>query len=246
MKGKTIALLSTVLRAFLIQLPFDARRMQGVGFLFSISPLLRRLYADGDLAAAYRRHLGYFNTHPYMASVVLGAVAAAEEKRETDRAIEVKRILAAPLASIGDDLFWMALRPLAAIIGLQLLMLGYTWGIALFLVAYNLPHLFVRTVGFYHAYHFGLGGVVSVMRRLKPKRIILLVDISMAVLLGTMAGLMILKGYVGHGLATGFTVLAAATFVMMHLIGKARISAPTWALILISASIFIAWLVEIW
>ncbi|MCD6507103.1 PTS system mannose/fructose/sorbose family transporter subunit IID [Candidatus Poribacteria bacterium] len=246
MKGKTITLLDVILRAFLIQLPFDARRMQGTGFLFSISPLLRRLYADDDLAKAYKRHLGYFNTHPYMASVILGAVAAAEEKGEADRAIEMKKLLAAPLASIGDDLFWMALRPLAAIIGLQLLILGYGWGIILFLIAYNLPHLFIRTAGFYYAYRFGLEGTVRVMRKLKPKRIILFADISMAAFLGTMVGLMLVKGYVMSDLIASFGILAATSFAMMRLIGKARISAPTWALILISASILVARLVEIW
>lgn len=246
MKGRTIALLSMIFRAFLIQLPFDSRRMQGAGFLFSISPLLKRLYGDGDLARAYRRHLDYFNTHPYMASLVLGAVAAAEEKGETDKAVEVKKLLAAPLASIGDDLFWMALRPLTAIIGLQLLVLGHTWGFIPFLIAYNLPHLCIRTVGLLHAYRFGLEGVVLAMRRIKPKRIILLTDISMAVLLGMMAGLMIVRGYVMSGLMAGSAVLAASTFVMMRLIGKGRISAPTWALILISSSILIAWLAEIW
>ncbi len=246
MKGKTITLLSIILRAFLIQLPFDARRMQGTGFLFSISPLLRRLYAGDDLAKAYKRHLGYFNTHPYMASVVLGAVAAAEEKGEADKAIEMKKLLAAPLASIGDDLFWMALRPLTAIIGLQLLILGYAWGFILFLAAYNLPHMFIRTVGFYHAYRSGLEGVVRVMRKLKPKRIILFADISMAAFLGTMVGLILVKGYVMSNLIAGSSILAATSFVMMRLIGKARISAPTWALILISASILIARLVEIW
>ena len=84
------------------------------------------------------------------------------------------------------------------------------------------------------------------MRKLKPKRIILFADISMAAFLGTMVGLILVKGYVMSNLIAGSSILAATSFVMMRLIGKARISAPTWALILISASILVARLVEIW
>jgi PTS system mannose-specific IID component len=253
MSGRSIALLGVILKAFLIQLLFDPKRMQGTGFLFSISSLLRELHRGEDLAEAYKRHLEYFNTHPYMASIVLGAVAAAEEEGNPEKARQIKRLLAPTLASLGDDFFWMVCRPLTAILGLQLLILGYTWGIVLFLVAYNLPHLFVRTEGFYYAYRFGLEGLAGMMRRLKPNRLILFAVISEAAFLGALGGVMVVRGYIApvqdnmiSGLMAGSAILMTASFVMMRLIGKARLSAPTWALALIFGSIFIAGLVEIW
>jgi PTS system mannose-specific IID component len=119
-------------RSLYLQAFFTPDRMQGIGFLFSILPVLDRLYAGEERAAALRRHSGYFNTHPVLAGHVLGAVARLEERRArgedvpAERIETVKRGLASPLAALGDPLFWVTLRPLAGLVGV--LALGFLPG----------------------------------------------------------------------------------------------------------------------
>lgn len=110
-------------RALYLQAFFTAERMQGPGFAFSILPALRRLFGPGKRTATLRRHLGYFNTNPVLAGLVLGATARLEERRArgedvTEERIEaLKHALASPLAALGDPLFWTTLRPLSGLLG---------------------------------------------------------------------------------------------------------------------------------
>ncbi len=48
--------------------------MQALGFCFSMVPAIRRLYPENNDARkqAIKRHLEFFNTHPYVAAPVLG------------------------------------------------------------------------------------------------------------------------------------------------------------------------------
>lgn len=111
-------------RSFQIQALLQPERMQGVGFGFAMVPFLRRLYADpAARGAALRRHLAYFATHPVLSGFVIGAAARLEERRAegepvSDAEIDgLKRAMAAPLAALGDPLFWVTLRPLAGLVG---------------------------------------------------------------------------------------------------------------------------------
>lgn len=110
-------------RALYLQAFFTPDRMQGIGFAFSLIPVLERLYSGAARAAALRRHVGYFNTHPVLAGHVLGAVARLEERRargegvSEERVDSIKRALASPLAALGDALFWVTLRPLSGLLG---------------------------------------------------------------------------------------------------------------------------------
>jgi len=111
-------------RSLQIQALLTPERMQGPGFAFALVPVLRRLYpAREDLAAALKRHLAYFATHPVLSGYVLGAAARLEERRaqgepvSDERIDEMKRALASPLAALGDPMFWSTLRPLAGLLG---------------------------------------------------------------------------------------------------------------------------------
>ena len=66
-------------RLFLLQASWNFERLQSLGALYVMAPGLRFLYQGKDLSMAFQRHLSYFNTHPYMASPVLGAALALEE-----------------------------------------------------------------------------------------------------------------------------------------------------------------------
>ena len=59
-------LVNTWWRSTFLQASWNYERMQNVGWAFSLIPGIRRLYkSKEDRAAAMKRHLEFFNTHPY-------------------------------------------------------------------------------------------------------------------------------------------------------------------------------------
>ena len=153
------------LRLLLLQTSWNYQRMQGLGFLFAILPGLRKIYSEDKMRAASIRHAGYFNTHPYLAPLVAGAVLKLEEERAIhgeDRSIDIddfKEIVAAPYAAIGDALFWGGLRPLAAAVTLFFAIKGIIWAPLIFLLLYNLVPFWFRIVFFEYGYRHGIQSV---------------------------------------------------------------------------------------
>ena len=94
--------LSVFFRSFFLQALWNFERMQNVGFCFSILPLLRRA-AKTDIAytAMARRHVRYFNTHPYFAPIVMGVVYQREAARTADDQLKDDPTLAVLKDSMG-------------------------------------------------------------------------------------------------------------------------------------------------
>lgn len=141
-----------LLRSFAVQATWNYRTLTGTGFAFGVLPALRHLYgADAaGLDAAVRRHTTLFNSHPYLATVGIGAIARLEADGAPPELMErFKGAVRGPLGSLGDRLFWLGWRPLCAMLGLGMLLLGAPWwaAVGLFLLAYNLVHLYVRAWG---------------------------------------------------------------------------------------------------
>jgi mannose/fructose/N-acetylgalactosamine-specific phosphotransferase system component IID len=120
-------------RSFFIQAGWNYERFQNLGFAYCLQPALDIFYPDsGKRKAALLRHLDLVNTQPYMASFVLGNVAAIEERAaaSADPAAAlksmpgVKQALATSFASIGDRIFWGRLKPMTV----QLCVLVWTAG----------------------------------------------------------------------------------------------------------------------
>lgn len=148
------ARLQALLRSLFLQAAWNFERLQNLGFAFCMEPALRELYKDPtQRAAALRRHLELFNTHPYMAGYILGAALRAEEEAAAGRGdgeqvSALKAGLAPALAAVGDAFFWATLRPAAAVLGVAWLWLAphplQLFAPLVFLVAYNLPGLWLR------------------------------------------------------------------------------------------------------
>lgn len=68
----------------------ELRTYAGAGFCFSMVPAIRRLYPENNDARkqAIKRHLEFFNTHPYVAAPVLGVTLAMEEQRANGAEID--------------------------------------------------------------------------------------------------------------------------------------------------------------
>lgn len=121
--------------------------MQSLGFAFSLLPVLRRLYPDREVRGSrIREHMAYFNTQPYMAAFILGAVskreeALAEGNKRPEFVAEFKTTLAGPLGAVGDSFFWGGVRPLSAALSVAFLLPGMWWAPLFYLLFYNFWHL---------------------------------------------------------------------------------------------------------
>jgi mannose/fructose/N-acetylgalactosamine-specific phosphotransferase system component IID len=115
-------------------------------------------------------HKELFNTHPYMASYIIGATIRAYDEGKTTH--DIKRFITiaqTSFASAGDLLFWQTLRPalllISVILGLKLGIVGPI----LFIVSYNTFHLFHRARGISDGYKKGW----DVIYLIKAKRFIM-------------------------------------------------------------------------
>lgn len=137
--------LAVAWRSTFIQGSWNYERMQNGGWAYSMIPAIKKLYTTKeDRAAALKRHLEFFNTHPYIASPILGVTLALEEERANgapvdDVAIQgVKVGMMGPLAGVGDPVFWFTVRPMLGALGASLAMGGNILGPIIFFVAWNL------------------------------------------------------------------------------------------------------------
>lgn len=91
---------------------YNYERLQASGFLYAISPAIKKLYQDDrkELVAACERHMQFFNTEPYFGLAIHGVTLALEKERAngapiTDEVINnIKTGLMGPLAGLGDSL----------------------------------------------------------------------------------------------------------------------------------------------
>jgi len=149
-----------LVRSLLIQASWNPRTMVGHGFAFALEPVLRWCHGpDGDDAATVR-HLEPFNTHPYLATMGLGAVARMEvDGRDTDRIRRFKTAVRGPLGAIGDNLVWVGWVPALSLAALVLVVLDVPGLVVvpIFLVVYNAGHGFLRIWGWSAGYAKGEG-----------------------------------------------------------------------------------------
>ncbi|WP_213993663.1 PTS mannose transporter subunit IID [Sodalis sp. dw_96] len=151
-------------RSNLFQGSWNFERMQALGFCFAMVPAIRRLYPENndERKQAIRRHLEFFNTHPYVAAPVLGVTLAMEEQRANgapidDAAINGLKVgLMGPLAGVGDPIFWGTVRPVFAALGAGIAMSGSLLGPVLFFVLFNFVRLLVRYYGVAYGYRKGV------------------------------------------------------------------------------------------
>ena len=131
-------------RSTFLQGSWNYERMQNGGWVYSLIPALRKLYPNKeDLSAALKRHLEFFNTHPYLAAPVIGVTLALEEEKANGAKVEnaalqgVKVGMMGPLAGVGDPVFWFTVRPILGAIGASLACAGNILGPILFFVVWN-------------------------------------------------------------------------------------------------------------
>lgn len=164
-------------------------RFQALGFLHSMTPIIKKLYPDEERRKkAMKRHMEMYNSHPWMIEPILGTTIALEEQNakgvDTEDAINnVKVGLMGPFAGIGDSLFWGTIRPILAGIGAALALQGSILGPIIFLLAWNILNFGFRWYSLNYGYNVGM----KMLKDMKKNNIVQKISEGAAVL-----GLMVL------------------------------------------------------
>ena len=149
---------SVALRSTFLQGSWNYERMQNGGWCFAMIPAIKKLYTTKEeQIAALKRHLEFFNTHPYVASPVIGVTLALEEDRANGAPVDnaaiqgVKVGMMGPLAGVGDPVFWFTVRPILGALGASLAIGGSLLGPILFFVLWNV----IRFAFMWYTQEFG-------------------------------------------------------------------------------------------
>ena len=128
-----------------LQGTWNFERMQNGGWAYSMIPAIKALYDDeASQSQALKRHLEFYNTHPYVSAPVMGVTLAMEEERANGTAIDdaaingVKVGMMGPLAGVGDPVFWFTIRPILGALGASLALSGNPLGPIIFFLAWNI------------------------------------------------------------------------------------------------------------
>lgn len=155
-------LMSVFWRSFTINASFNYERQMSQGFVYSMIPVLKKLYPGKDqFADALTRHSEFFNVTPMVAPLTMGIAAAMEEENaksddfDASSVNAVKASLMGPLSGIGDSVFWGTLRPLAAGIACSLALAGNAAAPIIFLVLFNVFNVACRYFGLVKGYEMG-------------------------------------------------------------------------------------------
>jgi mannose/fructose/N-acetylgalactosamine-specific phosphotransferase system component IID len=158
----------TLLRLFAVQASYTYERMLGIGVGHASMPLLHSVLATKSARArheAVARSADFFNAHPYLASVAVGAEVRAEQDGASSAMItRLRTALSGPLGSLGDQLIWAGWVP--ALVGVALA--GSTWAglwaIVIIVLIHNLLRVRLMAWGLDLGLREGLGVGAALQR----------------------------------------------------------------------------------
>lgn len=208
----------------LLQSCWNFRVFQGLGSLWILQPFQRDIHRSDINAVPSDRsnstqQLKYFNTNTFCAPCVLAAQLALQERQARGehviiRAEDFPSAVMAPVAAVGDALFWGGLRPLAALIATILALLGYFWAPIAVVLVFTLPTIIVRIGG--SAAGFARGAqVVALIQQLHLADLAVKIKQINIVLLGVVAALAWRGLETELVLGSNHTIVFAMAFILM-------------------------------
>jgi PTS system mannose-specific IID component len=158
---------------FLGQAGWNYEKMQGLGYYFSIYPLLESVYGEQEdkeeLKEASVNHLQFFNTNNTVAPMILGVNTAIEREeglKAKEAVASIKTGLMGPLAGMGDTLFFMIPTTIIGSIASYLAIKGNPAGLLLWIV-FGLIRLFCMRFFVKAGYREGTKLISEIGTRLK-------------------------------------------------------------------------------
>jgi PTS system galactosamine-specific IID component len=148
-----------------LQASFNYERMQAGGFLCSQLPALKKIYKDDKegLSAAMKDNLEFINTHPNLVGFLMGLLISMEEAHADRSTIKgLKLALFAPIAGIGDAIFWFTILPIVAGISASMAIEGSVVGPIIFFLTYVVIYI-LRFVWTHLGYNLGTKAVGTIV-----------------------------------------------------------------------------------
>lgn len=124
-------------QAFVQRFSQNLESMYGLGFCYSMIPVLREVYANDEeaLKEALHRSMTTFITEPYYGAAINGITVAMEEEKANGATIPGELItntrlgLMGPFAGFGDAFHWGTIRPIVRALFIPLATSGAVIGI---------------------------------------------------------------------------------------------------------------------
>jgi mannose/fructose/N-acetylgalactosamine-specific phosphotransferase system component IID len=128
--------LRSVVSSFFVQSSLNHVGMQSLGRLVCLLPVAKWLGIGRlEFPALVRRHSGLFNSNPFIAPLGIGALARLEHDRvRVSSSVPEGMIerfaerVSTPLGAVGDELFWVTIRPHAVLAGVLVALVAGAWG----------------------------------------------------------------------------------------------------------------------
>ncbi|RMF96248.1 MAG: hypothetical protein D6734_04005 [Candidatus Schekmanbacteria bacterium] len=199
-------LIGIALRSFFVQACWNFNKMQGLGFLFMIRGTLSKIYKDKELfTKSLLKYADFFNTNPYFAPAIAGAVMKYEEELAIQGTSSfnpeaIKASLMGPFGAIGDSLFWSTLRPVISAVAIFAALANISYAPIIFLGVYGIISIVFRFYATFIGYKYGKD-IINKISRLNLYTLINRLKNIMALILGAVIPLLeINKNFmlVGH------------------------------------------------
>ncbi|MBO7611353.1 MAG: PTS system mannose/fructose/sorbose family transporter subunit IID [Elusimicrobia bacterium] len=231
------------LRTFFLQALWNFERLQNIGFLYILYPVFKSLYKDKEKRKqALLRHIGFFNTNPYMVNIIIAMVINSEnniasgQEQNIKKPEMIKSVMAGPTAAIGDYFFWGTWRPFVSFISILMIILSmnmfsinFLWiAPVIFIVVYNIVHLAFRYWSLIISFRLN-DKMIKLISKLEIKfivdifRIIGLVIITLAIFFyfKTFGFVPVIDSEL-HKLVYPDVLIYGAVFLVSFLLGKIR------------------------
>jgi mannose/fructose/N-acetylgalactosamine-specific phosphotransferase system component IID len=228
-----------------VQAAWTYERMAGIGVGHAAAPLLRdqfRAAPPAERRAAVARSAEYFNSHPYLAGVAVGAVVRAEREGVPGAAISrLRTALSGPLGAMGDQLVWAGEVP--ALVGLALAAVPWIgwWTVPLLLLAHNAWRLWLTRWGLDLGLAEGLNVGAALQRSWLPRAA------SDAQRVGAFAvglGVPVVAGWIleatpGEGTVLVLAAAAIGLVLMLWNRSRSRVTGVRFGLALVLAALLV-------
>lgn len=235
---------TSFLRLFAVQASWNYERMLGLGVGVAEEPLLRDL-PGGISGPAYHDAVArggrFFNAHPYLCGLVVGAAARAEHDGvSAEQVARLRAALAGPLGALGDRLVWAGWLPLLSTLALAAVALGAKWpAVALFLLVYNVGHVALRWWGLKAGWRHG-ARVALALHEPALQRAVAVMGPAMALAAGLALPLvaLYLAAPFHGGARVGLAATAAGAFALLQL-RPSQLSGLRLGLVLVAVALLV-------
>lgn len=173
---------------------YNYERMMGLGFLYSMTPVIKKLYAKDPekTKAAMKRHLNFFNSEPCFGSPIVGITAAMEESKANGADIDddginsVKAGLMGPASGIGDTVIQGVLVPLLLAFAISVSKEGMVVGPILYSIVVSAIVLGISYYGYMLGYKKGNSAILGMLENGTINKVITSAGIMGCMVLGAL------------------------------------------------------------